>query len=161
LRPAFKEGGTVTAGNAPGVNDGAAAVVLTSEDAAGRLGRPVLARVVAQATSGVEPKLVMMAPVAAIRKTLEKAGWGIGDVDLFELNEAFAVQCVAIIRELGIPPDRLNVNGGAVALGHPIGASGARILVTLMHEMERRAVRRGIAALCLGGGNAVAMAIER
>jgi acetyl-CoA C-acetyltransferase len=162
LKPAFKqEGGTVTAGNAPGVNDGAAALVVTSDEVARRLGRKPLARIVAQATSGVEPKLVMMAPVTAIQKTLERAGWDLADVDLIELNEAFAVQAVAITRELGIDPARLNVNGGAVALGHAIGASGARILVTLLYEMQRRDVRRGLAALCLGGGNAVAMAVER
>ena len=162
LKPAFKNpGGTVTAGNAPGVNDGGAALVVTSDDLARRLGRRPLARIVAQAASGVEPKLVMMAPVTAIQKTLERAGWDLADVDLIELNEAFAVQAVAITRELGLDPARLNVNGGAVALGHPIGASGARILVTLLHEMQRRQVRRGVAALCLGGGNAVAMAVER
>ena len=161
LKPAFKEGGTVTAGNAPGVNDGAAALVVASMEAANRLGRKPLARIVAQASSGIEPKLVMMAPIAAMRKTLERAGWDLGDVDLIELNEAFSVQAVAITREMGIHPERLNVNGGAVALGHPIGASGARLLVTLIHEMERRDVRRGLAALCLGGGNAVAMAVER
>ncbi|HKY04029.1 MAG TPA: acetyl-CoA C-acetyltransferase [Blastocatellia bacterium] len=162
LKPAFKrEGGTVTAGNAPGVNDGAAALVVTSEQAAARLGRKPLAKIVAQASSGVEPRLVMMAPVTAIRLTLERAGWDLADVDLIELNEAFSVQAVAITRELRIDPERLNVNGGAVALGHPIGASGARILVTLLHEMERREARRGLAALCLGGGNAVAMAVER
>jgi acetyl-CoA C-acetyltransferase len=161
LKPAFKEGGSVTAGNAPGVNDGAAALVVTSSDAARRLGRKPLARIVAQASSGVEPKLVMMAPVTAIQKTLERAGWSLNQVDLIELNEAFAVQAVAITRELGIDPERLNVNGGAVALGHPIGASGARILVTLLHEMQRRDARRGLVALCLGGGNAVAMAVER
>lgn len=162
LKPAFKkEGGTVTAGNAPGVNDGAAALVVTSDEVAQRLGRKPMARIVAQATSGVEPKLVMMAPVTAIQKTLERAGWDLADVDLIELNEAFSVQAVAITRELGIDPARLNVNGGAVALGHPIGASGARLLVTLLYEMQRRDVRRGLAALCLGGGNAVAMAIER
>jgi acetyl-CoA C-acetyltransferase len=162
LRPAFKkEGGTVTAGNAPGVNDGAAALVVTSDEVARRLGRKPIARIVAQATSGVEPKLVMMAPVTAIQKTLERAGWDLADVDLIELNEAFSVQAVAITRELGIDPARLNVNGGAVALGHPIGASGARLLVTLLYEMQRRDVRRGLAALCLGGGNAVAMAVER
>jgi acetyl-CoA C-acetyltransferase len=161
LKPAFKEGGTVTAGNAPGVNDGAAALVVTTSDQARRLGRKPMARIVAQASSGVEPKLVMMAPVTAMQKTLERAGWALDDVDLIELNEAFSVQAVAITRELGIPPERLNVNGGAVALGHPIGASGARILVTLLHEMERRAARRGLVALCLGGGNAVAMAVER
>ena len=161
LKPAFKEGGTVTAGNAPGVNDGAAALVVTTSDQARRLGRKPMARIVAQASSGVEPKLVMMAPVTAMQKTLERAGWALDDVDLIELNEAFSVQAVAITRELGIDPERLNVNGGAVALGHPIGASGARILVTLLHEMERRAARRGLVALCLGGGNAVAMAVER
>jgi acetyl-CoA C-acetyltransferase len=162
LKPAFKpEGGTVTAGNAPGVNDGAAALVVASEDVARRLGRKPMARIVAQGTSGVEPKLVMMAPVTAIQMTLERAGWDLADVDLIELNEAFSVQAVAITRELGIDPAKLNVNGGAVALGHPIGASGARILVTLLHEMQRRDVRRGLAALCLGGGNAVAMAVER
>ena len=161
LKPAFKEGGTVTAGNAPGVNDGAAAVVVASDEIARKLGGKPLARIVAQATSGVEPKLVMMAPVSAIRKTLERAGWDLAEVDLIELNEAFSVQAVAITRELGIDPAKLNVNGGAVALGHPIGASGARLLVTLLHEMQRRDVKRGLVSLCLGGGNAVAMAIER
>ncbi len=161
LKPAFKEGGSVTAGNAPGVNDGAAALVVTSSDVARRLGRKPMARIVAQASSGVAPALVLMAPVTAIQKTLERAGWALGDLDLIELNEAFSVQAVAITRELGILPERLNVNGGAVALGHPIGASGARVLVTLLHEMQRRDARRGLAALCLGGGNAVAMAVER
>lgn len=161
LRPAFKKDGTVTAGNAPGVNDGAAALVVTASELARRFGRKPLARIVAQATSGVEPKLVMMAPVLAIQKTLERAGWNLADVDLIELNEAFSVQAVAITRELGIDPAKLNVNGGAVALGHPIGASGARVLVTLLYEMKRRDVKRGLAALCLGGGNAVAMAVER
>jgi len=161
LKPAFKEGGTVTAGNAPGVNDGAAAVVVASAEVARKLGRKPMARIVAQATSGVEPKMVMMAPVTAIEKALERAGWDLADVDLIELNEAFSVQAVAITRELGIDPAKLNVNGGAVALGHPIGASGARLLVTLLHEMQRRDVKRGLVALCLGGGNAVAMAVER
>ena len=161
LKPAFKESGTVTAGNAPGVNDGAAALVVTSAEVARKLERQPMARIVAQATSGVEPKLVMMAPVTAIQKTLERAGWDLSDVDLIELNEAFSVQAVAITRELGIDPEKLNVNGGAVALGHPIGASGARILVTLLYEMQRRGAKRGLASLCLGGGNAVAMAIER
>jgi acetyl-CoA C-acetyltransferase len=160
LKPAFKSEGTVTAGNAPGVNDGAAALVVASEEAARRLGHRPMARIVAQASSGVEPKMVMMAPVTAIRKTLERAGWDLAEVDLIELNEAFSVQAVAITRELGIDPARLNVNGGAVALGHPIGASGARLLVTLLYEMQRRDVRRGLAALCLGGGNAVALAVE-
>jgi acetyl-CoA C-acetyltransferase len=161
LRPAFKKDGTVTAGNAPGVNDGAAALVVTSSEVARRLGADPMARIVAQATSGVEPKLVMMAPVVAMQKTLERAGWDLADVDLIELNEAFSVQAVAITREFGIDPVKLNVNGGAVALGHPIGASGARVLVTLLYEMKRRDVKRGLAALCLGGGNAVAMAVER
>jgi acetyl-CoA C-acetyltransferase len=161
LKPAFKEGGTVTAGNAPGVNDGAAALIVASAETARKLNRQPIARIVAQATSGVEPKLVMMAPVSAIQKTLDRAGWSLAEVDLIELNEAFSVQAVAITRELGLDPAKLNVNGGAVALGHPIGASGARILVTLLNEMERRNARRGLAALCLGGGNAVAMAVER
>jgi acetyl-CoA C-acetyltransferase len=161
LKPAFKKNGTVTAGNAPGVNDGAAAVTVMSSAAANKLGKTPMARIVAHATTGVEPKMVMMAPVTAIQKTLTRAGWKLSDVDLFEINEAFAVQLVAIIRELALDPARVNVNGGAVALGHPIGASGARILVTLLHEMERRNVKRGIAALCLGGGNAVAMAVQR
>jgi acetyl-CoA C-acetyltransferase len=161
LRPAFKKDGTVTAGNAPGVNDGAAALVVTSSEVARRLGRQPMARIVAQATGGMEPKMVMMAPLVAIQKTLERTGWDLAEVDLIELNEAFSVQAVAITRELGIDPAKLNVNGGAVALGHPIGASGARILVTLLYEMQRRDVRRGLAALCLGGGNAVAMAVER
>ena len=161
LKPAFKKDGTVTAGNAPGVNDGAAAVVVTSDRKARELGLKPRFRIVAQAVSGLEPKWVMMAPVEAIRKLWQKTGWGVDQVDLYELNEAFAVQAVAVVKELKLPADRVNVNGGAVALGHPIGASGARVLVTLMYEMERRQVRRGMAALCLGGGNAVGMAIER
>jgi acetyl-CoA C-acetyltransferase len=162
LRPAFKKDGTVTAGNAPGTNDGAAAVVVTSEETAARLGKPAMARIVAQAVSGVEPKWVMMAPVEAVEKLLRKTGWDRDrDVDLYELNEAFAVQAIAVMRELRLDPAKINVNGGAVAIGHPIGASGARILVTLLYEMQRRDVHRGIAALCLGGGNAVALAVER
>ena len=162
LRAVFQKDGTVTAGNAPGTNDGAAALVLTSESGAARLGKQPMARVVAQTTSGVEPKWVMMAPVEAVEKLLAKTGWDRDkDVDLVELNEAFAVQALAVMRELRLDPAKVNVNGGAVALGHPIGASGARILVTLLHEMERRNVKRGIAALCLGGGNAVALAVER
>ncbi len=161
LRPAFREGGTVTAGNAPGVNDGAAALVVTSAETAKELGRTPLARIVAQATSGLEPKMVMMTPVPAIRKIWEKTGWSVKDVDLYELNEAFAVQGVAITKELSLDPARLNVNGGAVALGHPIGASGARVLTTLLYAMKDRGARRGIAALCLGGGNGVALAVER
>ena len=161
LKPAFKKDGTVTAGNAPGVNDGAAAVVVTSAQRAKELGAKPMVRIVAQATSGVEPKWVMMAPVSAVRQIWEKTGWKNEDVDLYELNEAFSVQALGVIRELGLNPDKVNVNGGAVAIGHPIGASGARVLVTLIYEMIRRDVKRGIAALCLGGGNAVAMAVER
>ena len=162
LRPAFKKDGTVTAGNAPGTNDGAAAVVVTSEDTAARLGKTPMAHIVAQAVSGVEPKWVMMAPVEAVEKLLRKTGWDRDrDVDLYELNEAFAVQAIAVMRELRLDPAKVNVNGGAVAIGHPIGASGARILVTLLYEMQRRGVHRGIAALCLGGGNAAALAVER
>jgi acetyl-CoA C-acetyltransferase len=161
LRPPFKKDGTVTAGNAPGTNDGAAALVVTSEETAARLGKKPMARVVAQAVSGVEPKWVMMAPVEAVEKLLRKTGWDRDrDVDLYELNEAFAVQAIAVMRELRVDPAKVNVNGGAVAIGHPIGASGARILVTLLYEMQRRDVHRGIAALCLGGGNAVALAVE-
>ncbi|MDX6530863.1 MAG: acetyl-CoA C-acetyltransferase [Blastocatellia bacterium] len=161
LKPAFKEGGTVTAGNAPGVNDGASAVIVTSVERAKSLGIEPMARIVGQATSGIEPKLVMMAPVEAIKKLLTKTGWSLSDVDLIELNEAFAVQAVAITRELDLDPEKLNVNGGAVALGHAIGQSGSRILTTMLYEMKRRDAHRGIAALCLGGGNAVAMAVER
>ena len=162
LKPVFKKDGTVTAGNAPGTNDGAAALVLTSESLASKLGKTPIARVVAQATSGVEPKWVMMAPVQAVEKLLAKTGWDRDrDVELVELNEAFSVQALAVMRELKLDPAKVNVNGGAVAIGHPIGASGARILVTLLHEMIRRNAKRGIAALCLGGGNAVALAVER
>jgi acetyl-CoA C-acetyltransferase len=162
LKPAFKkEGGTVTAGNAPGVNDGASALVVTSLERARSLGIEPMARIAAQATSGIEPELVMMAPVEAIRKVLKKAGWSLDEVGLIELNEAFSVQAVAIIKELGLDPKRVNVNGGAVALGHAIGQSGSRLLTTMLYEMKRRDVRRGLAALCLGGGNAVAMAVER
>jgi acetyl-CoA C-acetyltransferase len=161
LKPAFKKDGTVTAGNAPGVNDGAAALVVTGAKRAAELGAKPMVRIVAQATSGVEPKWVMMAPVGAVRTIWEKTGWKKEDVDLYELNEAFSVQALGVMRELGLNPDKVNVNGGAVAIGHPIGASGARVLVTLIYEMIRRDVKRGIAALCLGGGNAVAMAVER
>jgi len=161
LKPAFKKDGTVTAGNAPGVNDGAAAVVVTSAARVKELGATPMVRIVAQATSGVEPKWVMMAPVDAVRKIWEKTGWKNDDVDLYELNEAFSVQALGVTRELGLDLNKVNVNGGAVAIGHPIGASGARVLVTLIYEMIRRDAHRGIAALCLGGGNAVAMAVER
>jgi acetyl-CoA C-acetyltransferase len=161
LKPAFQKDGTVTAGNAPGVNDGASALVVTSLELAKGLGIEPMARIVAQATAGVEPALVMMAPVEAIRKLLRKAGWSLSEVDLIELNEAFAVQIVAITRELGLDPAQVNVNGGAVALGHAIGQSGSRLLTTMLYEMKRRKVHRGIVSLCLGGGNAVAIAIER
>ncbi len=161
LKPAFKKDGTVTAGNAPGVNDGAAALVVTSADRAAALKTTPIARIIGNAVSGIEPAMVMMAPVKAVRKLVEKIGWRLADVDLFELNEAFSVQALAVIEQLELNPERVNVNGGAVALGHPIGASGARILVTLLYEMQRRKARRGIAALCLGGGNAVALAVER
>jgi acetyl-CoA C-acetyltransferase len=162
LKPAFKKDGTVTAGNAPGTNDGAAAVIVTSERNAQRLGKQPMARIVAQAVSGVEPRWVMMAPVEAVEKLLAKTGWDRDkDVDLIELNEAFAVAAIAVTRQLKLNLDKVNVNGGAVAIGHPIGASGARILVTLLYEMQRRDLKRGIAALCLGGGNAVALAVER
>ncbi len=162
LKPAFKKDGTVTAGNAPGTNDGAAALIVTSERHAQFLGKKPMARIVAQATSGVEPKWVMMAPVDAVEKLLAKTGWDRDkDVDLIELNEAFAVAAIAVTHQLKLNPEKVNVNGGAVAIGHPIGASGARILVTLLYEMERRNLHRGIAALCLGGGNAVALAVER
>ncbi|HYH86798.1 MAG TPA: acetyl-CoA C-acetyltransferase [Pyrinomonadaceae bacterium] len=161
LKPAFKEGGTVTAGNAPGVNDGASALVVTSLERARALGVEPMARIAAQATSGIQPELVMMAPVEAVRKVLRKAGWSLSEVDLIELNEAFAVQAVAIMRELELDPEKVNVNGGAVALGHAIGQSGSRLLTTMLYEMKRRDVHRGVAALCLGGGNAVALAVER
>lgn len=162
LRPAFKkDGGTVTAGNAPGVNDGASAVVVTSADNAAKLGVEPLGRVVAWASSGIEPKLIMMAPVQGVLNVLKKAGWDMADVDLFELNEAFSVQALGVMQELGLDIDKVNVNGGAVALGHAIGNSGSRILTTLLHEMKRRGAKRGVAALCLGGGNSVAMAVER
>jgi len=161
LKPAFKKDGTVTAGNAPGVNDGAAACVVTSRALAKKHGLEPLARIVAQATSGVDPKWVMMAPVGAVQKIWQKTGWKKDEVDLYELNEAFSVQAIGVCRELGLDMNKVNVNGGAVALGHPIGASGARVLVTLIYEMMRRDVKKGVAALCLGGGNAVAMAVER
>jgi acetyl-CoA C-acetyltransferase len=161
LKPAFKADGTVTAGNAPGVNDGAAALVVMAADRARALGCEPIARIVGQATSGLRPGLVMMTPVPAVRRLLDTIGWSVETVDLIELNEAFSVQSVAVIRELGLDPARVNVNGGAVALGHAIGASGARILTTLLYSMKCRDVRRGIATLCLGGGNGVALAVER
>lgn len=162
LKPAFKrDGGTVTAGNAPGVNDGASALVITSSEKAKELGIEPLARIVAHATSGIEPKLIMLAPVRGVQKVLEKAGWEMSDVDLFELNEAFSVQALGVMKELGMKGDNVNVNGGAVALGHAIGNSGSRILTTLLHEMKRSGKKKGVAALCLGGGNSVALAVER
>jgi acetyl-CoA C-acetyltransferase len=160
LKPAFKKDGSVTAGNAPGVNDGAAAVVVMGADKAKALGLTPIARIVGQATSGLAPKLVLMTPVEAIRKVAQKVGWKLEDVDLVEINEAFSVQLVAVLRELGLDPAKVNVNGGAVALGHPIGASGARVLTTLLYALKRTGKKRGIAALCLGGGNGVALAIE-
>jgi acetyl-CoA C-acetyltransferase len=161
LPPAFATDGTVTAGNAPPVNDGAAALVLTSTTRAKELGVSPIARIVAQASSGLDPKHVLLTPVEAIRRVLAKTGWAMAEVDLFEINEAFSVQLIAVLGQLGIDPARVNVNGGAVALGHPIGASGARILTTLLYALRERKRRRGIAALCLGGGNGVAVAIER
>ena len=161
LKPAFKKDGSVTAGNAPGVNDGAAALVVASEVRAKALGVTPMARIVGQATSGLAPGMVLMTPVEAVRKVSQKIGWDLKDVDLFEINEAFSVQLIPVMRELGIDPARVNVHGGAVALGHPIGASGARVLTTLLYAMKRRGAKRGIASLCLGGGNGVALAVER
>jgi acetyl-CoA C-acetyltransferase len=160
LRPAFKKDGSVTAGNAPGVNDGASALVVMAADKAKTLGLTPMARIVGQATSGLAPKLVLMTPVEAVRKVASKIGWDLKDVDLFEINEAFSVQMVAVLRELGIEPAKVNVHGGAVAIGHPIGASGARVLTTLIYALRRQGKKRGIASLCLGGGNGVAIAIE-
>ena len=162
LKPAFKkDGGTVTAGNASSLNDGASAVVVTSAEKAAELGIEPLGRIVAYATSGIEPKMIMMAPVQGVKNVLEKAGWAMEDVDLFELNEAFSVQALGVMQELGVDIEKVNVNGGAVAIGHAIGNSGGRILTTLLYEMKRRGVKKGVAALCLGGGNSVAMAVER
>jgi acetyl-CoA C-acetyltransferase len=161
LKPVFKKDGTVTAGNAPGLNDAAAAVVVMSAEKARQLNLAPLATIRAQATSGVAPKWIMLAPVTGVQKVLARAGWSMDEVDLFELNEAFSVQAMGVTKELGLGLERVNVNGGAVAIGHPIGASGARILVTLLHEMQRRNAHKGIAALCLGGGNSVALAVER
>ncbi|MEI6246696.1 MAG: thiolase family protein, partial [Acidobacteriota bacterium] len=160
LKPAFKKDGSVTAGNAPGVNDGASALVVMGADTAAKLGLKPIARVVAQATSGLEPKMLLMTPVEAVRMVTKKAGWALGDVDLFKLNEAFAVQAVAVIRELGIDAAKVNVHGGAVALGHAIGSSGGRILTTLLYALKRHGKTKGVATLCLGGGNGVALAVE-
>ncbi len=161
LRPAFRADGSVTAGNAPPVNDGAAALVVMSARRAAQLNLTPMARIAGQATSGLAPKYVLMTPVEAVRKVVQKVGWKLEDVDLFELNEAFSVQAVAVLQQLGIDPKKVNVHGGAVALGHPIGASGARVLTTLLYAMQRRKATRGIATLCLGGGNGVALAVER
>ena len=161
LRPAFKKNGTVTAGNAPGVNDGAAAVVVMAAEKAAALNLTPMARIAGQSMSGLPPKWILMTPVQAVQKLLSKTGWTLDDVDLIELNEAFAAQALAVIRELGVDPAKVNVNGGAIALGHPIGASGARILTTLLYALKRKGLTRGIATLCLGGGNGVAMAVER
>lgn len=161
LRPAFDKDGSVTAGNASGLNDGAAALVLMSAKKAAALGIKPLARIKAFGTSGLDPATMGMGPVPATKKVLERAGWKASDVDLFELNEAFAAQACAVNKELGIDAAKVNVNGGAIAIGHPIGASGARILVTLLHEMQRREAKKGIAALCIGGGMGVSLAVER
>ena len=161
LRPAFDKAGSVTAGNASGLNDGAAAVVVMSAKKAAALGLKPLARIAAYGTSGLDPATMGMGPVPASRKALQRAGWNVADVDLFELNEAFAAQACAVNKELGVDPAKVNVNGGAIAIGHPIGASGCRVLVTLLHEMQRRDAKKGLAALCIGGGMGVAMALER
>lgn len=161
LRPAFDKAGSVTAGNASGINDGAAAVVVMTAAKAKALGLKPLARIVSYATSGLDPKVMGLGPISATRKTLERAGWKVEDVDLFELNEAFAAQACAVNQELGIDAKKVNVNGGAIAIGHPIGASGCRILVTLLHEMQRSGAKKGVAGLCIGGGMGVAMALER
>ena len=161
LKPAFKAGGTVTAGNAPPISDGASALAVMSAERAADLGLAPLARIVGQATSGLAPKFVLMTPVEAVRRLLSKIGWTLQDVDLFELNEAFASQVVAVLNELGIDNERVNVNGGAIALGHAIGSSGSRILTTLIHALKRKGLKRGIATACLGGGNGVALAVER
>jgi len=161
LRPAFDKAGTVTAGNASGINDGAAAVVVMSAKKAAALGLKPLARIVAFGTSGLDPATMGMGPVPASRKALQRAGWNVQDVNLFELNEAFAAQACAVNKELAIDPAKVNVNGGAIAIGHPIGASGCRILVTLLYEMQRREAKKGLAALCIGGGMGVSLAVER
>lgn len=161
LRPAFKKDGTVTAGNASGINDGAAAVLVMSADKAAELGLTPLAKIKSYAMSGIEPEVMGLGPVNAVRKTLEKASWSLQEVDLVEANEAFAAQALGVSKELGLDMDKVNVNGGAIALGHPIGASGCRILVTLLHEMQRRAAKKGLATLCIGGGMGVALAVER
>ena len=161
LRAAFKKEGSVTAGNASGLNDGAAALVLMSREEAERRGAPILARVASWASAGVDPSIMGIGPVPATRRALEKAGWKIADLDLVEANEAFAAQALSVGKELGWDPDKVNVNGGAIAIGHPIGASGARVLTTLLHEMGRRDAKKGLATLCIGGGMGIALAVER
>jgi acetyl-CoA C-acetyltransferase len=161
LRPAFDKNGTVTAGNASGINDGAAAVVLMTADAARRRGVKPVARIVSWATAGVDPAIMGTGPIPASKLALKRAGWNVGDLDLVEANEAFAAQACAVNKELGLDPEKVNVNGGAIAIGHPIGASGARVLVTLLHEMGRRGARKGLATLCIGGGMGIAMCVER
>jgi acetyl-CoA C-acetyltransferase len=160
LKPAFQKDGTVTAGNASGINDGAAALVVVSAGRARRMSVPPLARVLAYASAGVDPRLMGIGPVPAVRLVLERAGLQAGEIDLFELNEAFAAQSVAVVRELELDPHRVNVHGGAIALGHPIGASGARVLTTLLYALRARKLRYGVAALCIGGGMGIAMAVE-
>jgi acetyl-CoA C-acetyltransferase len=161
LKPAFDKEGTVTAGNASGINDGAAAVVLMDADEAAKRGVEPLAKIVSWATAGVDPSIMGTGPIPATRKALEKAGWTVADLELVEANEAFAAQSCAVVRDLGINPEIVNVNGGAIAIGHPIGASGARVLTTLLYEMKRRGAKRGLATLCIGGGMGVAMCVER
>ena len=161
LKPSFKNNGTVTPGNASGINDGAAAVILMKEKESEKRGIKPLARIISWATCGVEPSLMGSGPIPASKKALEKAGWTVKDLDLIESNEAFAAQSLAVIKELGLPEEKVNVNGGAIALGHPIGASGSRILVTLLHEMEKRDSKKGLATLCIGGGMGIAMCLER
>ena len=161
LRPAFAKDGSVTAANASGINDGAAAVIVMSEAKAKELGLPILATIAGYASAGVDPSIMGTGPIPASRKCLEKAGWAVGDLDLIEANEAFAAQAICVNREVGWDPDKVNVNGGAIALGHPIGASGTRVLVTLLHEMARRNANKGLATLCIGGGQGVALAVER
>ena len=161
LKPAFKKDGTVTAANASGLNDGAAALVLMSREEATRRGAPIMATVRSWATAGVDPAIMGIGPVPASRRALEKAGWTVADLDLVEANEAFAAQALAVGSELGLDPDKVNVNGGAIAIGHPIGASGARVLTTLLHEMRRRDAKKGLATLCIGGGMGIALTVER
>jgi len=161
VRPAFKKDGTVTAANASGLNDGAAALVVMSADEAAKRGAPVLARIASWASAGVDPSIMGIGPVPATRRALEKAGWSIADLDLIEANEAFAAQALSVGKELGWDPDKVNVNGGAIAIGHPIGASGARVLTTLLYEMAKRDAKKGLATLCIGGGMGIAMCVER